>query len=77
MRKQQNISYSGNEKGLGGAGIFPVMKWVDKVIDANRVKNKMIFIRGCSSKGGWAKDSKGLCRYEYGNREYTLQDEGK
>ena len=29
----------GNDKGTGGVGIFLAEKWVDKVIDVNRVSD--------------------------------------
>ena len=37
--------WKGNEFGTGGVGIFLAEKWVDKVIDVNRVSDRIILIK--------------------------------
>ena len=38
------LFWMGNDKGTGGVGIFLSEKWVDKVIDVNRVSDRIINI---------------------------------
>ena len=39
------LFWIGNDKGTGGVGIFLAEKWVDKVIDVNRVSERIILLK--------------------------------
>ncbi|KAK3893367.1 hypothetical protein Pcinc_002801 [Petrolisthes cinctipes] len=40
--ERYKLFWIGNDKGTGGVGIFLAEKWVDKVIEVNRVSNRII-----------------------------------
>ena len=42
MGKQYNLLWIGNEKDIGKVGIFLAKRYIDKVIDVRRVRDRMI-----------------------------------
>ena len=44
-RTRYKLFWMGNDKGTGGVSIFLAEKWVDKMIDVNRVSNRIILLK--------------------------------
>ena len=42
---REKLFWMGNDKCTGGVGSFVAEKWVDKVIDVNRVSDRIIMLK--------------------------------